>query len=1046
MNESANIVQYIKENYPKVVFTPVNFSKVLGKNSALGFVITDNKFVVGYISKNGNLCKIVDPVDLNDMSRENFVNLIKKIPLIEGFDENDKTRLIQLLQVGDSPQEVVEQLKELKVANERLQDTNKIMKEKYEMLDAEYKVLVNVSNNDKINILLVKKDSENKMNSIKEEYTSKIKALEEANEECKTKILYEKELIVQSIQTYKQNMDQYLKETFSKNKNMKDAMIKIIDQLKSEKYVIERRLSELEDHERKRLEELESERDKHTDFSFQLQEKQDTIVKMTDIINAIKNELQQVQDNFSRSELENKILKEFKTNCLEQILSEKETIIRRIKEYNEEWMAWANEKSFNIEKYKDKLKTDFEQVYNKLTDVFKHKEDYISSLNLDRKSKQQVISNLNGNISEIKLELNKAIASQLQSLSVKESDGNSSNSNSVLLEKDSEIRELKNQLEQVRSLLHQNNNTPNDKTTDYDDCYKILQKFISVNNMFYRKKQIIDILDKIIFNESHMTVFTNLSKVVKNNIKRKYESIRDEIKKHIDFLDLGRYVNSPNIELFKKKSTVSKVPSEFCDDLTKISIYWDDNIEIYREQDKLLTNLYEDLSGAVRVYIKIKPLIGSEQKNNTVYIDSIQNKKQKRVVIDCSLAENLDREVKRETYGDFYGIFDETFSNLDVYTGIEGSKTISGKEFEVEVPDEKSDTVSPGLYSTFQQVEDGYSIVLFGYGLSGSGKTRLLVGESNVPGILHYGLYNLRNVENIKIKNMFEQYVDKFTPTLNLISGKIHNLVGIIPQLSENKEIKVTVDETKEFAQEIPSSLKLSNVSVDDLYTLTSILEKYRIKQGRVKKTPNNSVSSRSHLYIVFEVKFLPKDGEPSKTGYITVVDTAGRESPMDIFDLFMDQTGKYKISLTTVLGPTGGPGIVEKYLKKQYKSIYKPTNVYDILKEGVYINETINHLIYFFNKKNYKKTNIVQQKDLDHYSNSKYYVNPKEEETKIQGSNNALTIPIMRFLDNLSNKNLNPDEFKPSKFVTFVCLRKDLSYCSQIFSSLEFASSIRSS
>ena len=44
------------------------------------------------------------------------------------------------------------------------------------------------------------------------------------------------------------------------------------------------------------------------------------------------------------------------------------------------------------------------------------------------------------------------------------------------------------------------------------------------------------------------------------------------------------------------------------------------NIGIFREQDRQLTNIYEDLSGAVRVYIKIKPLIGIEQKNNPTTI------------------------------------------------------------------------------------------------------------------------------------------------------------------------------------------------------------------------------------------------------------------------------------------------------------------------------------------------------------------------------------------------------------------------------------------
>ena len=54
--------------------------------------------------------------------------------------------------------------------------------------------------------------------------------------------------------------------------------------------------------------------------------------------------------------------------------------------------------------------------------------------------------------------------------------------------------------------------------------------------------------------------------------------------------------------------------------------------------------------------------------------------------------------------------------------------------------------------------------------------------------------------------------------------------------------------------------------------------------------------------------------------------------------------------------------------------------------------------------------------------------------------------IPILKFLDTLSNKKADSDDFKPTKFITMVCVRKDLVYCSQIFSSMEFGQRIRSS
>ena len=431
------------------------------------------------------------------------------------------------------------------------------------------------------------------------------------------------------------------------------------------------------------------------------------------------------------------------------------------------------------------------------------------------------------------------------------------------------------------------------------------------------------------------------------------------------------------------------------------------------------------MSGAVRVYIKIKPLIGVEQKHKTVYIENHT----KKITVDCT---NVPDVNKKETFGDFYGIFNDTFTNKDVYTGIEGSGDISDLKIDTDAIEESSETISPGLYSTFKQIEDGYSIVLFGYGLSGSGKTYSLIGDKNTPGLLHYGLANLRGVSKIRVKYLFEQYIDKFVPTINKIRGRIINLVNEVPQMRNYSN-----NEEKEFAQFISGQVKLNDMNVSDINTLTGLLEKYRIERSRIKKTPNNPVSSRSHLYAVFEITF-----DTGKVGYVTIVDTAGRESPVDIYNMFIDTTKR--ISLTTILGPTGGAGVVKQFMKEQYTD-YDATDVFDILKEGFYINETINHLIYFFNKKNYRTTKIQKQISLEKYSNDRYYVDPRIEEDSIDGLNNCLMIPILKFLDAISNRKQDAEDYKPTKFCVLLCVRKDEKYCNQIFSSLEFGEKIRS-
>lgn len=1344
--DKDTLISYIKSNFPKVIFNPV---KLNNKSRSIGFIISDNKLIIGYINKDGNLCKLFEPIDLNNLSNQEFLNVLNRIPIVSGFDETNKTSLVNLLQGTTVKQ------------NSR-EEHEMIIKE-LENSKSKYNILVD---SDEKQIILIKKKYESTINNIKDEYLSQISILkkklnerEVIKERCKLKLLNEKDEIIIGIKTYKQKVSDYISSIIKSRDfdlNSYKKLEEMYNKLLSEKQYVENNLNTLtinNDSERLRL---------------------------TNVINEMSIELDSIKSEFKKSKIENDIFVEFSKNCISFILNEKEEIINSIKDYNTKWLNWVDNNKYNIEIEKEKLIYELGIIFTNFKKLVNTKNEYIDSLNLLDKEKTVLISKLNNNISDIKNEVKKSLNEKLIKLSLT----NESINIKLSAEKDEIIKKLKEDLDNTKMLLNKNNeNTFNPRIVDYTNCHATLEKFINVNNMFYRKKEIISILESILNNEENVN-FTNLNENMKFNIKNKFNMVKNEINKHINFLDLPKYINSPNIQLFKSKSTLKNIPDNFCIELNNISEYWDNNVEIFTNQDLILTNIYEDLSGAVRVYIKIKPLLGIEQKHdngkNTIYIEE----NTKKITVDCE---------KKETFGNFYGVFDESFSNENVYTG----------NHDINNTNENHD----GLHSTFKQVEDGYSIVLFGYGFSGSGKchginteiimfdgsikkvqdiivgdylmgddsrsrkvlslgrgrdimyevsnvkgekyivnsehilslkytakkilrdrperhsyivlwfnkekicsntktfsysnkvkeevykeannffnnliddlyvdiplkkyllltkhyqdfllgykvgitfqekivdidpymigyfvgdvalseitkhessvikyfkdnleqisenddskeyecniflnalkkynllnnkhipmdykcnsrnnqlkllagildadgsydnkkkvyqfsqsieheniiddviymcrslgfgcyknikktslaykgekkigeawiicisgkgiveipclklkahprkqiqdvlvsritvtelkeddyygfeldgnhhylmsnfivthnTRLLLGEDNSLGLLSYGLSNLNDVKNIKVKYLFEQYIDKFNPTLNKIQGKIINLVREVPQLR-----KYSIDETKEFSKYIKDFVDLNDIIVNDINKLTKILEEYRTKKNRIKKTPNNKVSSRSNLYIVFEITF-----NSGKTGYITIVDTAGKESPKDIYNTFIN-VNKGRINLTTLLGPTGGIDLVEKYMKDEYKDNinYTPNNILEILKEGFYINECLNHMIYFFNKKNYRKTKISLQTTLDKYSESRYYINPTDEEQSIDFNNNCLMIPILKFLDTLSNKKSELNDYRPTKFCMIVCIRKEKNYCDQIFSSLKFAQQIKS-
>ena len=205
---------------------------------------------------------------------------------------------------------------------------------------------------------------------------------------------------------------------------------------------------------------------------------------------------------------------------------------------------------------------------------------------------------------------------------------------------------------------------------------------------------------------------------------------------------------------------------------------------------------------------------------------------------------------------------------------------------------------------------------------------------------------------------------------------------------------------------------------------------------------------------MVFEIQFKTIENgiEKLNNGYITIVDSAGRESPIDILNTYID-TSNTTIQSIMSPPPIGGEKKIESLLKKEYQGIYSAKDISDILNEGFYINETLNHLIYYFNLKNGITKKVIKQKKDDRmnvmYSVDNYFVSPSSElKGDINTSNNSLMIPILQFLDNLnkSEKTEKVESWMPSKFITLACVRQELVYCDSTMESIMFADNIKSS
>ena len=442
-------------------------------------------------------------------------------------------------------------------------------------------------------------------------------------------------------------------------------------------------------------------------------------------------------------------------------------------------------------------------------------------------------------------------------------------------------------------------------------------------------------------------------------------------------------------------------------------------------------------------------------------------------------------------YRNYYNIFsDPPFSNFGTYSGIPFIKdnfTIdpSTQPLSDYINTTKnSDPIKKyyqesNLRTSFEQVKQGYSIVLFGYGYSGSGKTFTLLGSGDTKGVLQYGIEDMK-YDKVELAYVFEEYSDVTITESNgqlkitKLEGKIYQLYGDKLNINQITPIleKFTKDFEKDFEKDFTSDFtqKFTNMS-DEITKLRK-----EAKNPRIKATINNPESSRSHLYIIFKVT------HQDKTGFITIIDMAGRENPIKIIErltpikttdtkplIMLNQLLTYNIftAMESCIKESGqfNYGSGSDYIPCKYDNNIKAkinnyistintintitdkdTYIKAIINEGFYINESINHLKYYLKNKaddTFTVKNYNTNTDLTNYNPENYYINvsPTSSTKTIIPHGNCLTIPILQFLDTGLVNNLE----KPTKFIMICAIRQEPSYANDVIDTLAFADSIKS-
>jgi len=233
---------------------------------------------------------------------------------------------------------------------------------------------------------------------------------------------------------------------------------------------------------------------------------------------------------------------------------------------------------------------------------------------------------------------------------------------------------------------------------------------------------------------------------------------------------------------------------------------------------------YEEVKGAIRVFCRVRPLIGRERPCSTPSDD----------VMSCTDGTNV-------TVGN------RKFSFMSVFSP--GTQD--------EIFEECKDLI--------QSVFDGYNATIFAYGQTGAGKTFTMYGTPDKQGIAPRTIRRIFDMVEVN-KTRYEFTVT--TSMMELYNNELSDLLARRRGLPNDKLCiktgKVQVD-------------NLTEEHCTDSQALVALMQG-ALSVRKVGETDMNMTSSRSHVILVVRIKSVNLETRETMQGKILLCDLAGSE------------------------------------------------------------------------------------------------------------------------------------------------------------------------
>ena len=485
--------------------------------------------------------------------------------------------------------------------------------------------------------------------------------------------------------------------------------------------------------------------------------------------------------------------------------------------------------------------------------------------------------------------------------------------------------------------------------------------------------------------------------------------------------------------------------------------------------------------GAVRVYVRIRPRTAGA---DGFAVGPGEGELQRNVIAAVGTAEPI-------YYGPFFSVFSDAYGdNGAVFAGTLHRDAAALGGYGPRSP-LTGDAPVNGLYTLSGTLTPGRTVVLFGYGLSGSGKTYTLFGtrgtrgtegsegaEGNA-GVVQLMLQDLAGEgRRARLESAVELYggVVRDLPrsqtnwTQLALRAQMHLLYGDAPRFAPATSVvddkAAVLGEAGDFA-----ALAADAGAPQALQRMVAAMDAVRLRGGRIKATPLNETSSRSHLVLTFAVPAAA--AAAAAQSRFVVMDLAGKEDPV-VYAMRMFQRGPAPEGdrRRRVIGADDTVKDVQQSLAALVKRGhmlggeiamnpgFELGGALEVLSEGIYVNETLNQLAYYTRRasaasaaaaENVAKPRRMASADVGHTTQtivgrgvrSKVY-DPNLAVDDYAGPQAGVTL-MLPLLASLSAAEGAPGE--ATKFAMLCCVRQDgdATFVDETLASLRFASAVSS-